>query len=331
MLCPKCGQNNADAALFCATCGEKLTPAVVSGPQNAPSGPSAISMNPLVPGANRPMPGGPPPMPGNAPPVVPGLGQPQAYMPPPGRPQPLDGSQPPAYSPYGQPQPPQAYQPYSPPPGAPQPLNGPQPGLPPQPSPYGSPPGYGAAPAQAALCRVCGNALTPRDYQCPRCGAPVGTVANPNDPTSSTYMPIGGYRQIENTSGQKSSVPMELQGGWNWGAAFLTLFWVIAHKVWWVLGILVAEYFLSGLTAALGNSDASTVLSTITGIGNLILFIYMGVRGNALAWQYRHFDSVEHCRTVQRTWARWVLILCLIIPASLVLLLMLVVMLSRTS
>lgn len=45
---------------------------------------------------------------------------------------------------------------------------------------------------QAAYqCRVCGTTLGAYHRVCPRCGAPPGTIADANDPTSSQFLPVG--------------------------------------------------------------------------------------------------------------------------------------------
>ncbi|HZP84997.1 MAG TPA: DUF2628 domain-containing protein, partial [Chthonomonadaceae bacterium] len=209
---------------------------------------------------------------------------------------------------------------YAPPPAAP--LSAPAPLYTPPSGPQSLtgeplPPPVAPAPMQ---CRVCGTVLTPRDYSCPRCNTPVGMVANPNDPTAASYVPTGYAPIIENTSGQKGSVPPELQGGWNWGASFLTLFWCISHRVWWPLlvglgsvGVWIILIAVV-MAAAMSSPGSPPTYILILPVGyliiwiiNLVLFILLGIRGNSLAWQHRRFDSVEHCRTVQRIWAKWVL------------------------
>ena len=43
----------------------------------------------------------------------------------------------------------------------------------------------------AYTCRVCGTVLGAYQAACPLCGAPRGTIANANDPTSSTFLSVG--------------------------------------------------------------------------------------------------------------------------------------------
>ena len=92
----------------------------------------------------------------------------------------------------------------------------------------------------------------------------------------------------ENTSGQGSTavVPREIQG-WNWGAFLLTWIW------------------------GLGNNVLLALLTLVPVVG-LVMWIVLGVKGSEWAWQQKRWDSVEHFRRVQRTWAKWGVIVLLI-------------------
>lgn len=86
---------------------------------------------------------------------------------------------------------------------------------------------------------------------------------------------------VANTSGQGSGspVPPEIQG-WNWGAFLLSWIW------------------------GLGNSVMIALLALIIPFWS----IYLGIKGNELAWQNKRWDSVEHFKQVQSKWTRWGLI-----------------------
>jgi len=86
-------------------------------------------------------------------------------------------------------------------------------------------------------------------------------------------------------------VPAELQGGWNWGAFFLSWIWAIAHRS--VLGFVLA--FFLGIIGA----------------------IILGIKGNEWGWQSGRFETVQQFKDTQRVWAKWGLIIFL---ASIVLL-----------
>ncbi len=247
MVCPQCKQMNADNVNFCMTCGQKLTP-----------------VDTQVSGAR------PTPMPLNADPTS------QPVAPP----SPGYGMQPPPYAPPGASPP--TYTPYSPP-GGPQPLTG----VSVPPPPPGNMPGY-AAPtvAYAGACRVCGNPLTASDYKCPRCATPVGMVVNPNDPTSNSYMPVGGPAYFENTSGQGGPVPLEIANmKWNWGAFGMNWIWLFAHRM-------------------IGWGFALLFLHLIP-LFALIASIFIASNGNKYAWENRRYESIEHFKKVEGVWAIW--------------------------
>lgn len=148
--------------------------------------------------------------------------------------------------------------------------------------------------------------LTPQMYLCPRCGAPVGSVANPNDPTAGSYLSVEQHTTL-NTSGAHSTVPPEIAQGWNWAAAFLTLFWAIAHRVWWLVLFGIAQPILGVALQATGSTAVQNVGSLIQFATQIGMIVYIGINGNRIAWQYRVFEGVEHFRKVQRIWAWWTL------------------------
>lgn len=92
--------------------------------------------------------------------------------------------------------------------------------------------------------------------------------------------PQAGYNQYApaNTSGQGSQaiVPPEIQG-WSWGGFWLSWIWGLGNNVMIALLALIVPFFN----------------------------IYLGIKGNELAWQNKQWESVEHFRQVQRKWAVW--------------------------
>ena len=98
-------------------------------------------------------------------------------------------------------------------------------------------------------------------------------------------------RDIENTSGQGSMavVPPEIDR-WNWGAFLLN----------WIWGI--------------GNNTFIALLVFVPFVGFVMPFI-LGVKGSAWAWKNRRWNSVEHFMAVQRKWAKWAVIVYLLLIA----------------
>ncbi len=73
--------------------------------------------------------------------------------------------------------------------------------------------------------------------------------------------------------------------GWNLAAFWFSWIWAFAHRLTgWGIAILVIG-FIPGV-----------------GIISLALSIYLGVKGNELAWERRPFRDVEDFRACQRVW-----------------------------
>lgn len=86
------------------------------------------------------------------------------------------------------------------------------------------------------------------------------------------------------TQSRGDQLPPEIRG-WNWGAFFMSWLWGIFNKVWISLIVLVLPV-----------------------IWNFVL----GAKGNEWAWRNKSWDSVEHFKRTQRTWAIVGLILFLL-------------------
>ena len=119
---------------------------------------------------------------------------------------------------------------------------------------------------------------------CPTCGA--ARPATPAAPAA-TLSPW--------PSGNDPTLLPQVQG-WSWGAFFLNWIWAFAHRLnAWGAGLLIVG-FLSGLFPPLG---------LLVFAGN----IYLGIKGNELAWQQRPFRSVEQFKATERVWMIWGLVL----------------------
>ncbi len=95
-------------------------------------------------------------------------------------------------------------------------------------------------------------------------------------------------------SGLNGPFPAELKG-WNWGAFFLTWIWGLAHNAWITLTVLFVGFIpLIGPLIALG------------------LAIYLGVKGNELAWTNRKFKDLDEFNAVQKAWATWGVAICVV-------------------
>jgi hypothetical protein len=115
----------------------------------------------------------------------------------------------------------------------------------------------------------------------------------PPIPSAHQPNPYGGG-QFVNTSGQgvNAVIPPEIATGFNWGAFLMNWIWGIGHSVWIALVALVAGF-----------------IPVIGGLVSLGMCVYLGMKGNELAWRNRRFESVEQFQAVQKAWMKWGLIL----------------------
>lgn len=77
--------------------------------------------------------------------------------------------------------------------------------------------------------------------------------------------------------GDASTVPEEIKH-WNWGAFIFGWIWGVANDVW-------------------------IAFLTLIPVVNLVMMVYLGVKGNELAWRKRKWESVEKFHQSQKKWA----------------------------
>ncbi len=374
MFCPKCGQWNAGSAAQCTACGASLLPPGVGNPsappQPMPSAPNVPEVPPrpvIPPMGTPPSPTGQPMPPYNAAPpaypnypaaqpVYPNSGPAASYGPQyPTQPYP---NYPPGQAPYPSAAPsgapsasPPAYPTYSPlPPSAPYGTMPPSPyggQYPPQgmPNAYGG--GYPGQMPRASQCKVCGASLGYGVLVCPYCTVPVGMIANPYDPTVTTYLdaralnlpgssPVyaapGAY--AGRSADPRSNVPEEVRKGWNWAAALNSTLWSFTHRApgWGLLGagsLFVWVMMIIGISTMsasdLAGSSKDSADDLIVGLvflgfvvlGWVVKTLYLGNQGNAIAWRSGRYTNVSQLKISQRQWTSWSVVV--FVTASIVL------------
>jgi len=83
---------------------------------------------------------------------------------------------------------------------------------------------------------------------------------------------------------------------WNWGAFLLSWIWALGHGQI-LVGILI---LVVGILPVIG---------TLVDLG---LVIYLGIKGNELAWNSGRFASIEQLKETERVWTKWAVILLII-------------------
>ncbi|MCE5240019.1 hypothetical protein LLH23_16280 [bacterium] len=124
----------------------------------------------------------------------------------------------------------------------------------------------------------------------PPVAAPVTPVTPAVPPTYAAPMaPAYAPASDGNTSGNPAMpVPPEVeQMGWSWGGFGLNWIWGIGNKVWIALLALIPCV-------------------------NIGIAIWLGIAGHKLAWQNRHFDSMQQYKETMKAWNMWGIIIFLV-------------------
>ena len=99
---------------------------------------------------------------------------------------------------------------------------------------------------------------------------------------------------IENNSGQGENitVPEAVADKFNWGAFLLTWIWGLGNKSYITL-LIILTIFLAFIP----------FVNLVTGMVQLGLAIWFGIKGNEWAWKNKKFESIEAFHSYQKKWA----------------------------
>lgn len=125
-------------------------------------------------------------------------------------------------------------------------------------------------------------ATKPEDAPKPQKNTPAPAVS---DAAASKVEPSAIQTSVK--SPDKGQPPIT---GWSWGAFLLSWIWGIGNHVWIALLVLIP-------------------IAPI----NLIVAIYLGIKGNELAWRKKTWESPEQFIEVQKKWAKWGLIVLILV------------------
>lgn len=88
---------------------------------------------------------------------------------------------------------------------------------------------------------------------------------------------------------------------WSWGAFLLGWIWAVGHRCWWPLLTIIGTYIVI-LLVSVFSPMAGVVLIYISNLGFFIMWIYLCVRGNSIAWDNGCFDNVGHFHQKEHNW-----------------------------
>lgn len=172
-----------------------------------------------------------------------------------------------------------------------------------------------------ATCSACGAITDGAWLACPACGALLETesAATPQrdydaaELTARAQHDADERASAENSSGMGAYavVPLAVKSSWNWGAFLFTWIWGIAHKAW-LSFIVFTTVPISIFAWEIAPFDRGTAIAlrVLAFCINLLILIWLGVKGSELAWRNRYFEGgINEFWEVQRAWARMGLIL----------------------
>jgi len=174
--------------------------------------------------------------------------------------------------------------------------------------------GSAAHPLQTHQCLVCGWTIQThaRAPICPRCRIPIGSVANPNDITSSGILlyagkPVALTPLTESDIFSPVALPVPLT--WNLGAAFCTIPWTIVHKRWGWATLCTANLALWLVLLVDGDGDFAhstdgviNVLTILCASFWLYKTLYFALSGHIIARSSGRYVDLDALQKAQRKW-----------------------------
>jgi hypothetical protein len=143
-------------------------------------------------------------------------------------------------------------------------------------------------------CSKCGLDLPEGAKFCPSCGTEI--VAAEEKPAAPPSPPPQPAPVTPTAPAAPAPVVDPFLKKWNWGAFLLSWIWAFGHGQI-LIGILI---LVLGLIPVIG---------TLVDLG---LVIYLGIKGNELAWNSGKFTSIEQLKETERVWAKWAVIIFII-------------------
>ncbi len=146
--------------------------------------------------------------------------------------------------------------------------------------------------ANSDKCDVCGEKFLKK---CPFCGEEINIKAK-KCKHCGEFLDGNTHQNINDSI---TEFPEELKK-FNWGAFWGSWIWGICNNVkitLWYIPVFILVFIITG-----GNILADSIVCMLT-------TIYIGIKGNELAWKNKKWDNIAHFNRVQKNWAIWCSIL----------------------
>ena len=129
---------------------------------------------------------------------------------------------------------------------------------------------------------------------------------------------ISSNEQLEtNTDIRKRNLEIEsAKNSWSWGGFLLNWIWGLGHSYWWP-SLVVLGLFMLSLISILLFFPIGIIFIIILNVFSIAMSIFLGIKGNSIAWENGCFDNIEHFRSKERKWTIAgviVLIISIVLP-----------------
>lgn len=91
------------------------------------------------------------------------------------------------------------------------------------------------------------------------------------------------------------------KNSWSWGGFLLNWIWGLGHSYWWP-SLVVMGLFTFSLLSIVIFFPLAIIFIIILNVFNIALSIFLGIKGNSIAWENGCFDNIEHFRSKERKW-----------------------------
>ncbi|CAB5079282.1 hypothetical protein D3OALGA1CA_2362 [Olavius algarvensis associated proteobacterium Delta 3] len=144
------------------------------------------------------------------------------------------------------------------------------------------------------ICPIC-DFRQPNFDQCVNCGAIFSKLFEVSKKKESVqaeelHGPLKSIEENTSGGGKTAIIPPEIKG-WNWGAFLLNFIWAIGNRTW--IG-----------------------LFSILPIVGYVMPIILGYKGSEWAWRNKRWESIDHFKSVQRSWAVWGTVVMILLLVS---------------
>jgi ribosomal protein L37E len=149
-------------------------------------------------------------------------------------------------------------------------------------------------------CTACGEYINGELKDCTNCGYPINQ-----------YIADIDCNEEENKEGEDLEVQNQIRK-FNWGAFLLSPVWVFGNGMAWLFLIYLVNWAIRVFSLIMLYENYSyeyTVFFFASFVLNIVLTIYLGIRGSALAWEKKEWQSIQHFAHVQKKWAKWGIII----------------------